>query len=390
MKILNKLLWENNSRWQMIGAVIGSFLGLLLLLLSIQFYMDLKNLTEGGGTETDQFVIINKTVTLFNTLGKNASFSPEEIDSIKLQPFIKNVGQFTPNNYKVSASSSMLGFYTELFFESVPDEFLDVEESRFQWQSGQNVLPIILSKDYLALYNFGFAPSQGLPQFTASTIQRVSLDITVRGNGQRKVYQGKIVGFSERINSILVPQSFMDYTNNYFRDFQAKGSSRLLVLAENPFSDEFKGYLKSKGYELSTGRLIGGEVASIIKSLITAVAVIGFLIVLLSILVFVLNFQLMVSKSSKDIGLMMQLGYKPNHIGQILKKHLIFLFGIVMLLTVVFFAITRYFIVQFFSSQGMELGGVHAVVLAAALLFAGLFVFINFTNIQKSIQNLSS
>ena len=374
----------------MIGAVIGSFLGLLLLLLSIQFYMDLKNLTEGGGTETDQFVIINKTVTLFNTLGKSASFSPEEIDTIKLQPFIKNVGQFTPNNYKVSASSSMLGFYTELFFESVPDEFLDVEDSRFQWQSGQNVLPIILSKDYLALYNFGFAPSQGLPQFTANTIQKVPLDITVRGNGQRKVYQGKIVGFSERINSILVPQSFMDYTNNYFRDFQAKGSSRLLVLADNPFSDEFKGYLKSKGYELSTGRLIGGELASIIKSLITAVAVIGFLIVLLSILVFVLNFQLMVSKSSKDIGLMMQLGYKQNQIGQILKRHLMFLFGIVMVLTVIFFAISRYFIVRFFSTQGMELGSVHPVVIVAALLFSGLFVFINFTNIQKSIKNLSS
>ena len=113
MKILNKILSENNNKGQIIGAVIGSFLGLLLLLLSIQFYMDLKTLTEGGGSDADQFVIINKKVTLFNTLGASASFSPEEIDSIKLQPFIKKVGNFTPNNYKVSASSSMLGFYTE-------------------------------------------------------------------------------------------------------------------------------------------------------------------------------------------------------------------------------------------------------------------------------------
>lgn len=390
MKILNKLLWQNNNRWQIIGAVIGSFLGLLLLLLSIQFYMDLQDLTSGGGSDADQFVILNKKVTMFNTLGAKASFSPEEVQNIENQPFIKQVGEFSPNTYKVSASSSMLGFYTELFFESVPDEFVDVQDSRFQWSQGQEELPIIVSKDYLALYNFGFAPSQGLPQFTASTIQRVTLDITIRGRGQRKVYQGRIVGFSERINSILVPQSFMDYTNKYFQDFPAKGSSRLMVLAENPYADNFRNFLTENGYELSSGRLIGGEIATMITSIITGVAIIGFLIVLLSVLVFVLNFQLIVSKSSRDIGLMMQLGYKQNQIGQILKKHLLSLFGVVIVLTILFFAISRFFIVRFFDQQGLELGSVHPIVFGAAAVFAGLFVFINFSNIQRSIQNLSS
>lgn len=390
MKILNKILSENNNKGQIIGAVIGSFLGLLLLLLSIQFYMDLKTMTEGGGSDADQFVIINKKVTLFNTLGVSAAFSPEEIDSLKLQPFIKKVGNFTPNNFKVSASSSSLGFYTELFFESVPDEFIDVDDSRFSWSPGQQELPIILSKDYLALYNFGFAPSQGLPQFTAGTIQKVSLDITVRGNGQRKVYQGKIVGFSQRINSVIVPESFMKHTNNYFKGTQSKGSSRLIVLADNPYSDEFKNYLNSRGYELSSGRLIGGEVATMIKSLIAAVAVIGFLIVFLSVLIFVLNFQLMVSKSSRDIGLMMQLGYKQNQIGDILKKHLMKLFGVVMILTVIFFVIIRFFMTRWYTEQGFDLGYAHSVVFVAALLFASLFLLINFNNIKKSIRNLSS
>ena len=389
MKILNQLLWQNNNKAQIIGAVIGSFLGLLLLLLSIQFYMDLQTLTQGGGSGTDQFVIINKQVTILNTIGKKAAFSDEEVQMIGNQSFTKKVGTFTPNNYKVSASISSLGFYTELFFESVPDEFIDVDDSRFQWSTGQRELPIILSKDYLALYNFGFAPSQGLPQFTSSTIQKVGLDITVRGNGRREVYRGRIIGFSDRINSILVPQTFMDFTNNSFRDFKPKGSSRLIVLVENPYSKVFQNFLKTNGYELSTGRLIGGEVASMIRSLITAVAAIGFLIVLLSVLVFVLNFQLIVSKSSRDIGLMMQLGYKQNQIAQILKKHLLSIFGVVILLTIVFFAITRYFIVNWFTQQGMALGNVHWIVFVAALLFSVLFVVINFSTIQKSIHKLS-
>jgi len=70
MEILNKLLKQNNNSSQIIGAVIGAFMGLLLLLLSIQFYMDLKKLTESE----DQFVIINKEVSSF---GAKAKFTPE-------------------------------------------------------------------------------------------------------------------------------------------------------------------------------------------------------------------------------------------------------------------------------------------------------------------------
>ena len=46
MKTLNKILRQNNNIWQIVGAIIGSFMGLLLLLLSIQFYIDLNDLTE--------------------------------------------------------------------------------------------------------------------------------------------------------------------------------------------------------------------------------------------------------------------------------------------------------------------------------------------------------
>ena len=59
MKILNKILRQNNNIWQIVGAIIGSFMGLLLLLLSIQFYIDLNDLTESE----DQFVnLIDKAI----------------------------------------------------------------------------------------------------------------------------------------------------------------------------------------------------------------------------------------------------------------------------------------------------------------------------------------
>jgi len=383
MKTLNKILRQNNNIWQIVGAIIGSFMGLLLLLLSIQFYIDLNDLTESE----DQFVIINKEVSSF---GAKAKFTPEEIQKIQDQPFIKKVGQFSASNYRVSAGSALLNFRTDLFFESVPDEFVDVKSEDFKWSKGDIVIPVVVARDYLALYNFGFAASQGLPKIPFESIQEVSLDVLIKGQGKRKNFKGRIVGFSDRINSIIVPQSFMEYSNKNFQDYEPKGSSRLIISSDNPFSDTFRNFMKDNGYELSSGRLIGGETAALIRTLIAVVAVIGFLIVLLSVFIFVLNFQLMVSKSSRDIRLMLQLGYKQNQIGQILKKHLMFLFGMVMLLTILFFGIFRSFIVSFFTKQGMEFEFVNPIVLLAGLLFAGLFVFINYKNIESSIRNLSS
>jgi len=383
MKILNKILKQNNNIWQIVGAIIGSFMGLLLLLLSIQFYIDLNDLTESE----DQFVIINKEVSSF---GAKAKFTPEEIQKIQDQPFIKKVGQFSASNYRVSAGSALLNFRTDLFFESVHDEFVDVKSEDFKWSKGDIVIPVVVARDYLALYNFGFAASQGLPKIHFESIQEVSLDVLIKGQGKRKNFKGRIVGFSDRINSIIVPQSFMEYSNKNFQDYEPKGSSRLIISSDNPFSDTFRNFMKDNGYELSSGRLIGGETAALIRTLIAVVAVIGFLIVLLSVFIFVLNFQLMVSKSSRDIRLMLQLGYKQNQIGQILKKHLMFLFGMVMLLTILFFGIFRSFIVSFFTKQGMEFEFVNPIVLLAGLLFAGLFVFINYKNIESSIRNLSS
>ena len=41
----------------------------------------------------------------------------------------------------------------------------------------------------------------------------IQMDISLRGNGRVEQFKGKIVGFSNRLNTILVPQTFMDWAN---------------------------------------------------------------------------------------------------------------------------------------------------------------------------------
>jgi FtsX-like permease family protein len=388
MKILNQILWEGKNKWQIYGAALGAFLGLFLVLTAFQFYHDLQNLISGDNT-ADQYVIINKKVNLFNTLGANAAFTPEEIDTLEDQGFILSVGQFNSNQYKVGASSPAFGFYTELFFESVPDEFIDINTGRFSWSEGQEEIPIIMSRDYLALYNFGFAPSQGLPQFTPNTIGRISVDIIIRGNGLKRTYQGRIIGFSDRINSIIVPDDFLAWSNKKFGTQAKSDPSRVILKTDNPYSTELQEFMKAKNYEASSGKLIGGKLTALLQGIISAIAIIGFIIVLLSVLVFVLNFQLIISQSKEDIRLLLQMGYKNKQVSDVLTKRLFRLFLSIILAVLVTMALSRMWFTSWFEGQGLDIqSGIHWTVYVLGILLGTLIIFMNYRNISKNVNHL--
>jgi hypothetical protein len=385
LSILKKLLSQNRNPVQIIGAAIGAFIGLTLLLFALQTWFDLQCLLKGA-SDGDNFVTINKPVSLANTIFGKSVFSPNEIKAIENQPFVQSAGAFTANRFKVGASSRMLNFYTELFFESIPSTYLDVSDVDFRWHEGQPELPIIMSKDYLALYNFGFAISQGLPQFTASTIRQVTIDITVRGKGSEQVFQGRIIGFSERINSVLVPEDFMAFANQNFGDQPDAGTSRILLKVGNPYDRQLTRFLEEKGYELSSGRLIGGKLGSILNGTIAALAGIGVLLMILSVIVFVLNYQLIISKSIADIRLLRQIGYRPADIAKILRGSLLRLLGGVFFAVILALLAIRFGVVNWLEQHSFDVSQNYDLVvyLIGFSLFI-VIIFINIWNIKKQV-----
>jgi hypothetical protein len=383
--MLKKLFQKNRNVYQIAGAAIGSFLGLFLLLFALQIYFDFQHILRGS-SESDNFITINKPVSLVNTFLGKSVFNKKDIQELENQPFTEGVGVFTANRFKASASSKMINFYTDLFFESVPNSFLDVQDSHFRWDEGQTEIPIIMSKDYLALYNFGFALSQGLPQFTASTIRQVRLDITVRGQGREQIFTGRIIGFSERINSILVPNAFMQWANTQFGDQPEEGASRLIVKVKNPYDKLLTQFLSEKGYELSSGRLVGGRLTIILNSVLTIISLIGIILMVLSIIVFLLNYQLIISKSAADIKLLLQIGYNPIQITKILRGSLFRLLGGVFIAVVMALILIKMGLLAWLSQQGFELGmPYHWLVILTAVVLMALIGLVNFLNIKKSV-----
>jgi len=385
--LLKKVLWKKASRWQLVGASAGVCIGLFLLLLAIQFYTDMQVLLKGA--KSDNILVINKKLSVLNTLGASSSLSTEEIEEVKSQPFVKSVGVFGSNRFQAALTIPSFNLYTLLFFQTVPNQFLGIKDtSGFRWKEGESV-PVVLSSDYMALYNYGFAPSQRLPQLTLSTVQKVApnLELIISGNGKQTKLKAHLHDLSPNINSILVPDAFMEYANSNFGD-QNRPSNQLVLFVDNPYSSELNQFLKEKNYEISRGGLIGGELKSVLDMLIVFVAGIALIILCLSLLVFVLNFQLLVAQARNEIQLLLQIGYTEKSISGILSARLVYLFGIVAAIAFGLLVPVKYFLSQSLATQGYSnLGNFPSpIVWIAGLVFCLLLILVNIKTIQKSIS----
>lgn len=80
---------------------------------------------------------------------------------------------------------------TAMFFESVPDEYVDVNLDKWEFDENERVVPIIIPCNYLNLYNFGFAQSRSLPQLSEGVMGMVNLDIRITGAGHTENFKGK-------------------------------------------------------------------------------------------------------------------------------------------------------------------------------------------------------
>jgi hypothetical protein len=383
--MLKKIFQKNVSLPQLLGAAVGAIIGLLLLFLALQTYLDWQTILRGGKNSSQSVATINKQVGMLNMLFKNG-FSASEVAEVKAEPYVIETAAFTASRFKVSASSRTLGFYTELFFEAVPDVFVDADKRVFHWQEGQNVIPIVMPRDYLTLYNFGFAMSQGLPQFTPTTIGQLTVDVTLRGRGQERLMQGKIVGFSERINSIIVPQQFIDWANAQYGEGEAPtGASRLLLkLDGSKAGKRFEEFLKAHNYEVSGSKL--ERMSPLLQSVLSVVGVVAVLMTLLAVLIFVLNYQLIIARSAADIRLLLQIGYRHGDVSQVLRGQLWRLLLPVFAVVLLVLAVLRPFWVAYISRQGFELSSWYDWrIFAAVGATLSAIVVVNVWNIRRAV-----
>lgn len=317
MRLVWKLLRQHVSVAQLSGFFIANFLGMLIVLLGIQFYQDISSLfADGDSFMKKDFVVVSKKVSTIGTfVGRDNTFLMAEVEDIKSQSFVKGVGAFVPSQFRVTAGVGLEGtgihLSTDMFFESVPAKYVDIDMERWHYTPGEKDIPIIIPRNYLNLYNFGFAQSRNMPKISEGLMGMIKLDIVIRGNGRSEHFSGYIAGFSNRLNTILVPEEFMTWANTEFASGKSPRPARLIVEVDNPADDRIARYIQEKGYDVEDDKLDAGKTTWFLKLIVSVVMSVGLLICLLSLYILMLSVYLLLQKNTSKLENMLLIGYTP-------------------------------------------------------------------------------
>ncbi len=316
--MLKHLLLYGTGRGRLWAAIGALFVGNFLLLASVLIWWNFNELLYGKGEHGDAgstYLVVGKQVTNTNVGLKGGTlFADADIAGLKQTPQVQEVGIITSNKFPVWAVlGGQVAMSTDLPLEGVPDKFLDQKPTDWDWKPGRRDVPIIMSTQFLGLYNYVFAPSQGLPQLSESSVKMIALRIKIGPEGRAETYSAHVVGFSDRINSVIAPQSFIDYGNERFAGQTAGAQpSQLILKVKDPSDRHFTDYLKEKGYSTNNENLRWSRIREIVEVVTTATGVLAVLLMGIGALVFILFIELTIARAHGSLLLLKEIGYGPG------------------------------------------------------------------------------
>jgi len=401
--MIRKLLFSHQKISFLIAGIVGSMSGVVLLLSAVQLYIDFDKVINGNADiNAAQYFTINKQVSVINTVfGGQKGFDAAEIAQLKSIEGVEDVAPLTASHFKVSATvdggdmSAIpgLGCYSEIFFEAVPDEFIDVSMENWKWNVNDSLIPVIAPKDYLTLYNFGFAPTQkNMPPITEDMVGMIPLKITLSTSKGRVVFNGKVVGLSERLNTILAPQAFIDYANKEFAgiDPNTQESSRVIIKSNGPATPELISYFEENGYETSKESLRTSMLNSVLNVIMTVCVFIGTIIIFLALMVFILYSQLVIAKSSYEIQTLVFIGHSPRKLILTYMKYYLTLFTGLITAGVIGMYLIKMYAKGVAKTKGFNLqSGIDVRIAILAIGLLAFFLIFNYLSVRKNVLRLA-
>lgn len=371
-------------------AGIGLTVAMLLILSAIQVQSNYNELLYGKSNQDSiaNFLVVNKVID--GNKQENA-LSNDDIQNLKKQSFVEEMGQLTASRFKVSAQSpsDRFPFYTDLFFESVPDQFIDVQSKDWTWQPGSSLIPMIIPNQFLDLFNFGFAPSQNLMQLTQDMVMTIPIIINIhQPNGQVVRFTGRVVGFSDRISSVLVPHNFLEWANTHYGVQTAESkTSRVVIKTNDPGNPQLTKYLKEHELVTDADKTRFSKYRQIVNTVVNASWITGAVMLLFAILVFSLFIQLTIASTQSEINLLITIGTSPKQLQRFLMKQFLPA-NIVITLICLALIIGGQFVLQgFLQEQNMYVSPwvSYYTLIAAALILVVLWI-VNRSTISKYIR----
>tara|TARA_B110000046_G_scaffold6143_1_gene6452 strand:+ start:1191 stop:2378 length:1188 start_codon:yes stop_codon:yes gene_type:complete len=273
---------------------------------------------------TSKYLTINKKISVLNTLGKSSSISFDEIKKIEKENFIDNITPIISTNYKLKASGDAVPFTTDLFLVGMESNFLDSMPQEFQWSENQKTVPIIVSEQLWTLYNFGFAKSQHLPQISKNTISNYTFTLKAHyKNGRHESYNAKIVGFSSRINSLLAPLEFINYSNNRYAQDTEPSIGTCMIKTQNFENVDLNIFLNKYNLETTKSSNLSSNIGLIAYSVLSILLLLTILVLLLVVKTIQQTFKIKILSKRPELNILSLIGYSQKDIVSLIRKYII-------------------------------------------------------------------
>jgi len=374
---MRQLFFKYQNKKQLTLALVGTFLGLFFLFTSLHFLHKIYTYGENSEMLSKNTIVIQKKVTSGPLLGlNNPEFSDEQIDEVRSMEFVESCDPIRSNTFDVVLSIDdplIPAFNSNIYVQSVHEDYLDVKTDHWDWDEGSKTLPIIMPRDFLMMMN-NFLSASNIPQLSDDLVLDLKIDLIIGPRNYRETIHARIVGFTNELSSILVPEYFLNWANQKYGEKEKEVISQLVVKSKDGQFGLLENYLEEKEFESKKSQLLIAKLKSTLGVLLTIISTISLLAVFLSMLVLIQYLQLIMTKNDYEIRTLLRLGHAPNQLIKVFLRYFMSLFSVVAVLSLLLFIPAKYYLQQTFISNGISLDSS----LSIYLFLLVIFVFIVF------------
>lgn len=387
--MLKKILFKFQNKIQLIIAMIGAFLGFTFLIISIHYLIRVNEFGQGEEILGNNTMIVQKKVSSYNSINiAKTDFSEKEIEHIRKQSFTASVQPILSNSFGVSlqTDSELVPYFrSDVFVQSIDEGFTKIDPDKWQWEEGDEFVPIVLPRDFLVMLNT-FASAKGIPQVSDKLAKSIGFKFTLYNDEDKEWQNAKIVGFTNEVSAILVPSSFMEYGNIKFpTETPAKVTQLMLSVKEGSFGN-FEKFLEKRSMESKENSMIVGKLKSVAGTMFSILIAISIITVFLAGLVLIQYAQLLISKNEYEIKTLLRLGYSPTLITKTITRYFIKVFAIISGCSITVFVILKFLIDYLLRKGGIQISADFTILSIVAVLIAfGLYTLVNYMNAKKGV-----
>jgi hypothetical protein len=390
--MLSKLLFKNQDKKQLVIALIGAFLGMLFLILSIHYSVKINEFGKGTDVLGPNTLMVQKKVTNSSSLNiSKTDFTNNEIDKLKQNSFIKDIQPVQSNNFDISFETSdplVPYFRTDVFIQTIPSDFLDVKTDLWHWKKGDKYVPMIMPREFLVMLNT-FMSASGIPQISEDLAKSVKFKFKLWNDEKTEKFDVQIIGFTNEVSSILVPSNFMKFGNLNFGKSTDKKITQVMILGEEGQFGLVEDLMMKRGLEPKNSQLIVGRLKSIVGTLFLLIFSISLIAVFSSFLVLIQYIQLLLTKNNYEIKTLLRLGFSIKQIVKIVFNYFNKMVGLVCLISLLLFLIVKYFIDHLFIKGGLYIGeSISLLSIIGLIVIFILFTLLSLRVVKKEVNKL--